>query len=80
MRKNILEEHVLVSEEQHLVSSRYDLLTTRQQFCGDILTLFQSHCQTRLESKYHCKTVVLLLIAHILSLLDLVLRSMFFLI
>ena len=32
-------------EEQHLVNSRYKLLTTRQQFYGDILTLFQSHCQ-----------------------------------
>ena len=29
------------SEEQHLVNSRYELLTTRQQFCGDISTLFQ---------------------------------------
>ena len=28
------------SEEQHLVNSRYELLTTRQQFCGDISTLF----------------------------------------
>ena len=27
------------SEEQHLVNSRYELLTTRQQFCGDISTL-----------------------------------------
>ena len=29
------------SEEQHLVNSRYELLTTRQQFCGHISTLFQ---------------------------------------
>ena len=35
---------------------------------GDILTLFQSHCQTgiidnepEIESKYNCKIVVLLL-------------------
>ena len=28
------------SEKQHLVNSRYDLLTTRQQFYGDISTLF----------------------------------------
>ena len=36
---------------------------TRQQFCGDISTLFQSHCQTRIleiELKYHRKIVVLL--------------------
>ena len=32
------------------------------------------------ESKYHHKTVVLLLTAHILSLQDVVFRSMFFLI
>ena len=43
-------------------------------------------CPTRLgndfeiESKYHCETVVLFLIAHILSLQDVVLRCMFFLI
>ena len=36
------------SEEEHLVNSRYELLTTKQQFCGDISTLFQSHCQTRM--------------------------------
>ena len=65
------------------------MLTTRQQFNGDISTLFQSHCQTKtfwfdngfeIESKTHRKTVVLLLTAHILSLQDVVLRSMFFLI
>ena len=33
-----------------------------------------------IELKYHRKTVVLLLTAHILSLQDVVLRSMFFLI
>ena len=59
------------SEEKHLVNSRYELLTTRQQLCGDISTLFQSH--------FHRKTVVVLLLtAHILSLQDVVLRSMFF--
>ena len=68
------------SEEQHLVNSRYELLTTRQQFCGDI-----SFCglwfdnDFEIEPKYHHKTVVWLLIAHILSLQDVVLRSMFFL-
>ena len=38
------------SEEQHLVSSRYE------QFYGDISTLFQSYCQTRinyLQACYH---------------------------
>ena len=61
------------SEKQHLLNSRYELLTTRQQFYGDISTLFESHCQTRIqrpesfwfdndfeiESKYHHKTVVI---------------------
>ena len=37
------------SEKQHLVNSRYELLKTRQQFCGDISTLFQSHCQTKIN-------------------------------
>ena len=49
------------SEEQHLVNSRYELLTTRQQFCGDISTLFQSHCQTRMRveiSPQNCCLVV----------------------
>ena len=36
------------SEEQHLVNSRYEPLTTTQQFCDDILTLFQNYCQTRM--------------------------------
>ena len=37
-------EEKTYSEEQHPVNSRYELLTTRQLFCGDISTLFQSHC------------------------------------
>ena len=44
------------SEKQHLVNSKYELLKTRQQFCGDISTLYQSHCQTRisyLQTSYH---------------------------
>ena len=27
---------------------------TRQQFCGDISTLFQSHCQTRISYLKNC--------------------------
>ena len=42
------------------------------------MTLFDNDFE--IESKYHHKTVVLLLTAHILSLQDVVLRSMFFLI
>ena len=29
-------------------------LKTRQQFCGDISTLFQSHCQTRMKYLQAC--------------------------
>ena len=32
------------SEKQHLIYSRFELLKARQQFCGDISTLFQRHC------------------------------------
>ena len=42
------------SEEQHLVNSRHELLTTRQQFCGNISTLFRSHCQTRINYFQAC--------------------------
>ena len=59
------------------MNSRYELLTTRQQFCGDISTLFHDN-DFGIESKYHRKTVVLLLTAHILSLQDVVLRSVLF--
>ena len=38
------------SEKQHLVKSRFELLKTRQQFCGDISTLLQSHCQIRITA------------------------------
>ena len=31
-------------KKQHLLNSKYELLTTREQFYGDISTLFQSHC------------------------------------
>ena len=41
------------SEQQHLVNPRYELLTRRQQFYGDISTLFQSHCQTRMSPECH---------------------------
>ena len=75
------------SEEQHLLKSKYELLKTRQQFCAVIFRLRyfnqKSFCFDKdfeIESKYHRKTVVLLLIAHILSLQDVVLRSMFLLI
>ena len=44
----------------------------------NILFWFDNNLE--IESKYHRKTVVLLLIAHILSLQEVVLRSMFFLI
>ena len=53
-------------------------MPTRQQFCGDISTAFQSNCQARMvieiESKYHRKIVVIV-IDHILSLQDVVLRG-----
>ena len=47
------------SEEQDLVNSRYELLTTRQQFCGDISTLFQSHCETRMTMTDDRMTIIL---------------------
>ena len=43
-----------------------------------IFRLYFKDNDFEIESKYHCKTVVVLLIAHILSLQDVVLRSMFF--
>ena len=49
------------SEKQHLGNSKYELLTTRQQFYGDISTLFQNHCQTRinyLQACYHTIYIV----------------------
>ena len=48
---NLIKKEKTYSQEQHLVNSRYELL-----FCGDISTLFQSHCQTRinyLQACYH---------------------------
>ena len=36
-------------KKQHLINSRFGLLKTRQQFCGDISTPFQSHCVFFLE-------------------------------
>ena len=40
----------MYSEEQHFVNSRHKLLATRQQFCGDISTLFKSHRQEKTAS------------------------------
>ena len=39
------------------MNSRYELLT-RQQFCGDISTLFQSHCQTRINYLQACFHII----------------------
>ena len=56
------------SEKQHLVNSRFELLKTGQQFCGDISTLFESPILSNqsdfdndfeIESKHHRKIVVL---------------------
>ena len=38
------------------MNSRYELKQQDNKFCGDISTLFQSHCQTRisyLQTCYH---------------------------
>ena len=37
------------NEKQHLVNSRYVLKQQDNKFCGDISTLFQSNCQTRIS-------------------------------
>ena len=47
-------------QKQHLVNSRFELLKTRQQFCGDILTVFQSHCQTRISYLQTCYHIIFL--------------------
>ena len=47
-----------IFEKQHFVNSRFKLLKTRQQFCGDISTLFQSHCQTRISYLQTCYHII----------------------
>ena len=42
------------SKKQHPVNSRFELLKTKQQFCGDISILFQSHCQTGMKYLQAC--------------------------
>ena len=41
-----------------VVNSRFELLKTRQQFCRDISTLFQSHCQTRISYLQTCYHII----------------------
>ena len=41
-------------KKQHLVKSRYEPKQQDDKFCGDISTLFQSHCQTRISYLHTC--------------------------
>ena len=77
-------------ERQNLTNSRFALLETREQFCGDISNVYSvltiptpfqnSLSNQNEESKYHRKIVVVFLKARILNLQVFVFQSVFFLI
>ena len=55
------------SEKRHLVNSRYELKQQDNKFCGDISTLFQSHCQTRMAVSHNLRHMATSQYDHILQ-------------
>ena len=79
-KKNILRRTTSCKLKIRAVNNKTTVLRWYSDFISKSLSNQNNDNNFEIESKYHRKTLVLLLTAHILSLQDVVLRGMFFLI